>query len=133
MTFPKKDVWLAARNAAEEYLKERGFEVLARDWKIARSKPGDPSWRGKNTSGKIALIVRNRGILVAVKLKLPFAINYTMPLPAVHPAERATLRGLTTEWAAAHRVGFDDIRIDVLILRQSDDGQFTIEHVQGVR
>ena len=104
--------------AAADYLTERGFRILDRNWRC--------------TDGEIDIVAVERHSLVVCEVKTRSGTRYGTPLEAVGRAKRNRLRRLAVLWLNAHGVRFDQIRIDVLGLLYEGSGGFTIEHVRGV-
>lgn len=104
--------------AAADYLTERGFRILDRNWRCA--------------DGEIDIVAVERHSLVVCEVKTRSGTRYGTPLEAVGRAKRGRLRRLAVLWLNAHGVRFDQIRIDVLGLLRDDSGDFTVEHVRGV-
>ena len=108
----------AGEQAAVDYLKERGFRILDRNWRCA--------------DGEIDIVAVERHAFVVCEVKTRSGTRYGTPLEAVGRAKRNRLRRLAAQWLNAHGVRFDQIRIDVVGLLHEDTGGFTIEHVRGV-
>jgi putative endonuclease len=104
--------------AAADYLTERGFRILDRNWRCA--------------AGEIDIVAVERHSLVVCEVKTRSGTRYGTPLEAVGRAKRKRLRRLAVLWLNAHGARFDQIRIDVLGLLYEGSGGFTIEHVRGV-
>jgi putative endonuclease len=104
--------------AAADYLTERGFRILDRNWRCA--------------DGEIDIVAVERHSLVVCEVKTRSGTRYGTPLEAVGRTKRNRLRRLAVLWLNAHGVRFDQIRIDVLGLLYEGSGGFTIEHVRGV-
>lgn len=104
--------------AAVEYLTERGFRILDRNWRC-----GD---------GEIDIVAVERHSLVVCEVKTRSGTRFGTPLEAIGRAKRGRLRRLAVLWLNAHGVRFDQIRIDVIGLLYEGTGGFTIEHVRGV-
>jgi len=104
--------------AAVDYLTERGFRILDRNWRCA--------------DGEIDIVAVERHSFVVCEVKTRSGTRYGTPLEAVGRAKRSRLRRLAVQWLNAHGVRFDEIRIDVVGLLYEGSGGFTIEHVRGV-
>lgn len=104
--------------AAAEYLTERGFRILDRNWRCA--------------GGEIDIVAVDRHTLVVCEVKTRSGTRYGTPLEAVGRAKQSRLRRLAVRWVNAHGVRFERIRIDVLGLLRQGNGEFTVEHVRGV-
>jgi putative endonuclease len=119
MAMHAKDVLgLRGEQAAVEYLEERGFRILDRNWRCA--------------DGEIDIVAVERHSLVVCEVKTRSGTRYGTPLEAVGKTKRKRLRRLAIQWLNAHGVRFDQIRIDVVGLLYEGSGGFTVEHVRGV-
>jgi putative endonuclease len=104
--------------AAVDYLTERGFRILDRNWRCA--------------DGEIDIVAVERHSLVVCEVKTRSGTRYGTPLEAVGRVKLRRLRRLAAQWLNAHGVRFEQIRIDVVGLLYEGSGGFTIEHVRGV-
>lgn len=104
--------------AAVDYLTERGFRILDRNWRCA--------------DGEIDIVAVDRHSLVVCEVKTRSGTRYGTPLEAVGRVKLRRLRRLAAQWLNAHGVRFEQIRIDVVGLLYEGSGGFTIEHVRGV-
>ncbi|MGH3165010.1 MAG: YraN family protein [Trebonia sp.] len=104
--------------AAVDYLTERGFRILDRNWRCA--------------DGEIDIVAVERHSLVVCEVKTRSGTRYGTPLEAVGRAKLSRLRRLAVQWLNAHGVRFEQIRIDVVGLLYEGTGGFTIEHIRGV-
>jgi putative endonuclease len=108
MTMRAKDILgREGEQAAVDYLTERGFRILDRNWRCA--------------DGEIDIVAVERHSFVVCEVKTRSG-----------RAKRSRLRRLAVQWLNAHGVRFDEIRIDVVGLLYEGSGGFTIEHVRGV-
>lgn len=78
--------------AAAEYLAERGYRLLDRNW---RSR--DPDQRGE-----LDLVLRHRGTLVVCEVKARTGARLAHPAEAVTPEKAARLRRLAVLWLRDH-------------------------------
>ncbi|HEV3381454.1 MAG TPA: YraN family protein [Trebonia sp.] len=104
--------------AAVDYLTERGFRILDRNWRCAH--------------GEIDIVAVERHSLVVCEVKTRSGTRYGTPLEAVGRAKLSRLRRLAVQWVIAHGVRFDRIRIDVVGVLYEGSGGSTIEHIRGV-
>jgi putative endonuclease len=114
----KDELGRQGEQIAAEYLQQRGFRILDRNWRCAE--------------GEIDIVAVDRRVLVACEVKTRSGIGYGMPVEAVTRQKRRRLRRLAVQWVVAHGVLFDEVRVDVVgVLANPSDG-FTIEHIPGV-
>src|SRR6266567_4376014 len=85
--------------AAADYLTERGFRILDRNWRCA--------------DGEIDIVAVDRHSLVVCEVKTRSGTGYGTPLEAVGRAKQRRLRQLAVAWLRAHGIRFHAIRIDV--------------------
>lgn len=102
---------------AAEFLTERGFVVLSRNWRCR--------------DGELDLVVTDRTRLVVCEVKTRAGLGFGDPAEAVTPAKAARIRRLTAAWLTAHRVRWCEIRFDVLAVVCPPEGPATVEHLQG--
>jgi putative endonuclease len=104
--------------AAVDYLTERGFRILDRNWRCA--------------AGELDIVAVERHVFVVCEVKTRSGVGYGTPLEAVGVRKQRRLRGLAVAWLTAHGIRFEQIRVDVVGLVREAGGGFTIEHVRGV-
>ncbi len=102
---------------AEEYLRGKGYEVLARNY--------------RNRLGEIDLICRHRGTIVFVEVKTRTQTLFGRPEEAVTRAKRDKLERLSQCYLAEQRIEDADVRLDVVSVRL-DSGTESVEHIEGV-
>lgn len=106
-------------NLAERHLVEQGMVVLDRNWRC--------------DEGEIDLVARDGRVLVVCEVKTRRTLRCGSPHEAVTPAKLDRLRRLAARWAAEQGVEPPDVRIDlVAVLRESDGGAASVEHVRGL-
>jgi len=116
---PRQVLGREGEDAAVEYLKQKGFRILDRNW---RCKEGELD----------IVAVDPRQVFVAVEVKTRTGTRFGTPLEAVGHKKLRRLRMLTVIWLNAHGVRYDRIRIDVVAITRDDKGGFTIQHEQAV-
>jgi putative endonuclease len=102
---------------AADYLAGTGLVLLSRNWRCRE--------------GEIDLIATDGERLVICEVKTRSGTGYGEPSEAVTPAKAARIRRVTTQWLRTHRVGWCEIRFDVLAVLCPPDGPVTVEHLQG--
>jgi putative endonuclease len=118
MMHPKDVLGREGEQAAVDYLTERGFRILDRNWRCA--------------DGEIDIVAVERHAFVVCEVKTRSGTRYGTPLEAISRAKHRRLRRLAVQWLHAHGVRFEQIRIDVVGLLYEGTGGFTIEHIRGV-
>ncbi|XPP25591.1 MAG: YraN family protein [Leucobacter sp.] len=104
---------------AAEYLEERGYRILARNWRGGRQ-------------GELDLIALDGDCAVAVEVKTRSGTGYGNPLAAITARKAARLRRLLLAWARQTHPGVERLRIDGvgITLRAGEDPR--IDHLQGI-
>jgi putative endonuclease len=102
---------------AADYLAGAGFVVLSRNWRCRE--------------GELDLVATDGERLVVCEVKTRSGTGYGEPSEGVTPAKAARIRRVTAAWLRAYRVGWCEIRFDVLAVLCPPDGPVTVEHLQG--
>lgn len=114
---------LSAENICASRLRERGWQILARNWRIK--------------AGELDLICLTGPVLVIVEVKsvrLGSRRGPTTPVLAVGPNKQRRLRRLASAWIAGHgrRVAFRDVRFDVVGITFDHEGMVVAyDHLEG--
>jgi putative endonuclease len=102
---------------AADYLAGTGLVVLSRNWRCRE--------------GEVDLIATDGQRLVVCEVKTRSGTGYGEPSEGVTPAKAARIRRVTAAWLRAYRVGWCEIRFDVLAVLCPQDGPVTVEHLKG--
>jgi putative endonuclease len=102
---------------AADYLARTGLVVLSRNWRCRE--------------GEVDLIATDGQRLVVCEVKTRSGTGYGEPSEGVTPAKAARIRRVTAAWLRAYRVGWCEIRFDVLAVLCPQQGPVTVEHLQG--
>jgi putative endonuclease len=102
---------------AVEYLRDRGFVVLSRNWRCR--------------DGEIDVVVTDRTRLVVVEVKTRSGAGFGEPAEAVTPRKAIQVRRVTQAWLAAHRVRWCEIRFDVLAVLMVPGRRATVAHYES--
>jgi putative endonuclease len=114
----KDELGREGEQLAVEHLERAGLRVLDRNWRSA--------------DGEIDIVAAAPRTLVVCEVKTRSGARFGTPLEAVTRHKRARLRRLAAQWLVAHGVFFEDVRIDVIGILRDANGEFEIEHIQGV-
>ena len=108
-------------DAATSYLGERGYEVVARNWRCAQ--------------GEIDIVARHGGEMVVVEVKTRTSELFGHPLEAVNARKRARLWRLAAAWCAAHPDAARGrrVRVDAVSVVGTERSGFRIEHLRDIR
>ena len=104
-------------DVAAGYLAEAGLVVLSRNWRCRE--------------GEVDLIATDGERLVVCEVKTRSGTGYGDPSEGVTSAKAARIRRVTAAWLRTYRVGWCEIRFDVLAVLCPPDGPVTVEHLQG--
>ncbi|MGH3753703.1 MAG: YraN family protein [Pseudonocardiaceae bacterium] len=102
---------------AADYLAGTGLVVLSRNWRCRE--------------GELDLVATDGERLVVCEVKTRSGTGYGEPSEGVTPAKAARIRRVTAAWLRAYRVGWCEVRFDVLAVLCPQDGPVTVEHLQG--
>ncbi|MDQ2880725.1 MAG: YraN family protein [Actinomycetota bacterium] len=102
---------------AADYFACAGLVVLSRNWRCR--------------DGEVDLIATDGERLIVCEVKTRSGTGYGEPSEAVTPAKAARIRRVTAAWLREYRVGWCEIRFDVLAVLCPQDGPATLEHLQG--
>lgn len=102
---------------AAEYLTDTGLVVLSRNWRCRE--------------GELDLVATDRERLIVCEVKTRSGTGYGEPSEAVTPVKAARIRRSTASWLRVHRVGWCEIRFDVLSVLCPQAGPITVEHLRG--
>ncbi len=102
-------------DAACEYLAERGFEVLQRNW--------------RSRSGEIDVVARCGGTVVFAEIKSRTGTAFGEPEESVTPRKAGRIRMLASEYLAGSEV-HGEVRFDVIAVMLDRSGRvLEIRHV----
>ena len=104
-------------DVAAEYLAGMGLVVLSRNWRC----------RG----GEVDVVATDGQRLIVCEVKTRSGTGYGELAEGVTPAKAARIRRAAAAWLRTHRVGWCEIRFDVLAVLCPPDGPVTVEHLQG--
>jgi putative endonuclease len=104
-------------DVAVEYLAGIGLVVLSRNWRC----------RG----GEVDVVATDGQRLIVCEVKTRSGTGYGEPAEGVTPAKAARIRRVAAAWLRTHRVGWCEIRFDVLAVLCPPAGPVTVEHLQG--
>ncbi|MGH3945056.1 MAG: YraN family protein [Pseudonocardiaceae bacterium] len=102
---------------AADYLTGAGLVVLSRNWRCRE--------------GELDLVATDGERLIVCEVKTRSGTGYGEPSEGVTPAKAARIRRVTAAWLRTYRVGWCEIRFDVLAVLCPQDGPVTVEHLQG--
>lgn len=117
----KDELGRAGEQRAVEHLRERGFDVLDRNWRCPR--------------GEIDVVAAQGRWLVVVEVKTRRSDAFGHPFEAVDARKRARLWQLAAAWRAAHpdQARGRTLRLDAIAVLGPDPRTAAIEHLEDVR
>lgn len=118
MQLAKDDLGRRGEDIAAEFLVRRGLVVLSRNWRCRQ--------------GELDLVAAEGARLVVCEVKTRSGSGYGHPAEAVTRRKAARIRQLTRFWLAEHRIGWCEVRFDVLAVLCPPGGQPQVEHLVGV-
>lgn len=101
---------------AADLLRERGLQVLARNW--------------RRREGEIDIVARDGHTVVFCEVKTRSSAACGVPAEAVTPAKARRLRRLAVLWLTEHP-GAADVRFDVVSVTRRRHGPVQVDHVVG--
>ena len=99
MTRSRRELGSAGEAAVAAWYEQRGYEVLARNWRCRE--------------GEIDLVLRRAGTVVFCEVKTRTSSAFGMPAEAVGRTKQMRLRTLALRWLAEADSGPAELRFDV--------------------
>ncbi|MDR3091488.1 MAG: YraN family protein [Clostridiales bacterium] len=106
---------IAGENAAAEYLRLGGYEILGRNYSCRQ--------------GEIDIIAQNGGYLIFVEVKSRKSYSCGAPAEAVTPSKQRKIRQAALHYIESRGVGECDCRFDVLEVRFSGGTGVPVGHI----
>lgn len=103
---------------AADYLKEKGFEVIAQNF--------------YNHYGEIDLIVKKEDLLVAVEVKYRHNPKISIFQSIPHTKINRIVKGLLY-YAGTQNVGECALRVDAILIEQLNQERPTVTHVENIQ
>lgn len=117
MLDPRKLFGQAGESAAEEYLRRKGYRIVARNL--------------RSPVGELDLVVEDGRVLVFVEVKARRTDAFGGAIQAVHQRKQKKLIQLAAQYLARHHVKDRLCRFDVVLLQGTDAAVPQIEHIQN--
>lgn len=102
-------------DAAVEYLKKKGYRIIARNFRFGR--------------GEIDIVAEDGGVLVFVEVKARRSDIYGEPEDAVTPGKRKQIRRVAEGYMFEHDIDDRECRCDVIAV-EFVKGQLEIRHIE---
>ena len=117
MLDPRKVFGQAGESAAEEYLRRKGYRILARNL--------------RSSLGELDLVAEDGQVLVFVEVKARRTDAFGGAIHAVHHRKQEKLIQLAGQYLARHHIKDRLCRFDVVLLQGTDTVGSQIEHIQN--
>jgi putative endonuclease len=102
---------------AARHLEEQGLVLLSRNWRCR--------------DGELDLIATDGERLVICEVKTRSGTGFGVPAEAVTAAKMHRIRRLAQLWLSTYRVGWCEVRFDIISVLWPPDGPVQIEHLRG--
>ena len=112
----KHEAGLAGQQAAENFLLNKGYEILARNYRLK--------------TGEIDLVAKHGEYVVFVEVKFRTSLSYGYPREAVGHAKQQRIVKTALHYLAQHKLTHSDIRFDVVEVLQQH-GQLYASHIEN--
>lgn len=103
---------------AVRYLRDRGIEVLERNWRCEH--------------GEVDIVAQDGDCLVICEVKTRRSAAFGQPVEAVTYAKASRLRRLAAAYVRSHGTGSGRVRVDVLGILCLPGEPAVVRHVEGV-
>ncbi len=114
---PRKLFGQAGESAAEEYLRRKGYRIVARNL--------------RSHLGELDLVAEDGQVLVFVEVKARRTDAFGGAIHAVHHRKQEKLIQLAAQYLARHHIKDRLCRFDVVLLQGPDATVPKIEHIQN--
>lgn len=113
----KYDLGRRGEQIAVEYLTNRGFVVLDRNWRCR--------------DGEIDVVASDRGKLVVCEVKTRSGVAFGDPVEAVTASKAIRIRRVTQAWLRTHRVRWCELRFDIVAIVVPPEGDIAVQHYEA--
>lgn len=114
----KDELGRRGEQVAAEWLQERGYRLLDRNWRSA--------------SGELDLILRDGATLVFAEVKTRSSLEFGHPFEAITSRKAARLRRLAAAWCRERGPGSAEVRIDAVAVTDAWTDHPLVEHLTGI-
>ena len=116
MTRSQYEKGMVGQQAAEAYLLNKGYRILARNFRVP--------------TGEIDLIAEDVDYIVFIEVKSRNGSKYGLPREAVTPRKQARIIETALHYIAQHELTGQDFRFDVVeVLFENHEGRIT--HIEN--
>lgn len=117
MLDPRKLFGQEGESAAEQYLRDKGYRIVARNL--------------RSSVGELDLVAEDGQVLVFVEVKARRTDSFGGAIQAVHQRKQEKLIQLAAQYLARHHIKNRSCRFDVVLLQGTDTAASQIEHIQN--
>lgn len=114
---PRKKFGQAGESAAEDYLRHKGYKIVARNL--------------RSPMGELDLVAEDGQALVFVEVKARRTDAFGGAIHAVHQRKQEKLVQLAAQYLARHHIKDRLCRFDVILLHGTDAAASKVEHIQN--
>lgn len=114
----KNELGRRGEDLAAEFLQRQGLVLLARNWRCRY--------------GELDLVAAEGRRLVVCEVKTRSGTGFGHPAEAITRRKMSRIRHLTRLWLAENRVGWCEVRFDVLAVHCAPDSEPRVEHLTAV-
>jgi len=114
---PRRLFGQEGESAAEQYLRNKGYRILARNV--------------RSSVGELDLVAEDGQVLVFVEVKARRTDAFGGAIHAVHQRKQAKLIQLAAQYLARHHLKDRPCRFDVVLLQGTKAEASQIEHIQN--
>ncbi|MEI8015646.1 MAG: YraN family protein [Nitrospira sp.] len=114
---PRRRLGQEGESAAEEYLRHKGYRIVARNL--------------RSSVGELDLVVEDGQVLVFVEVKARRTDAFGGAIHAVHQRKQEKLIRLAAQYLTRHHIKDRLCRFDVVLLQGTDTVGSQIEHIQN--
>ncbi|HEY3607668.1 MAG TPA: YraN family protein [Pseudonocardiaceae bacterium] len=111
------DLGRRGEDFAAAYLTDSGLVILSRNWRCR--------------DGELDLVATDRVTVVVCEVKTRATDEFGDPAEYVTPAKALRVRRATQAWLRRYRVGWCDVRFDVLAILWPPTGEPRLRHLRG--
>ncbi len=104
-----RELGTMGEQAAITYLEKRGYEIIAKNFRVGRM-------------GEIDIIGQDGDTLCFIEVKTRSSVLFGTPAQAVSPSKQATIRRLSQIYMQRYRITDEPVRFDVVELMMTRDG-----------
>lgn len=113
----KDELGRRGEQLAAQFLERQGLVVLSRNWRCRH--------------GELDLVATDSDVLVVCEVKTRSGTGFGAPAEAVTDRKAARIRRVTQVWLAAHRLGWVEVRFDVLAVLAEPGRPVTVQHFRA--